>query len=43
VVLEIRRDLYLDEAAWLPHDGESRIVGLVTDVVEAVAQRTTDG
>lgn len=42
VMLEIRRDLYLDEAAWLPHDGESRIEALVTDVVEAVASRATD-
>jgi N-formylglutamate deformylase len=35
VMLEIRRDLYLDEAAWLPHDGEASITALVRDVVHA--------
>jgi N-formylglutamate deformylase len=33
VMLEIRRDLYLDEAAWLPHADESSITEFVTSIV----------
>ncbi|MFO7777388.1 MAG: N-formylglutamate amidohydrolase [Nitriliruptoraceae bacterium] len=36
VMLELRRDLYLDEASATPHDGEARIAGFVTAVVSAI-------
>lgn len=37
VMLEIRRDRYLDEATATPHDGEATISRFVADVVRAVA------
>ena len=37
VMLELRRDLTLDEATATPHDGEARIARFVTAVVSAVA------
>lgn len=37
VMLEIRRDTYLDEATALPHDGETRVRSLVTRLVERLA------
>lgn len=36
VMLEIRRDTYLDEATATPHDGESRIAAFVTAVADAL-------
>ncbi|MBS3941064.1 MAG: N-formylglutamate amidohydrolase [Actinobacteria bacterium] len=36
VMLEIRRDTYLDETTATPHDGESRIAAFVTDVADAL-------
>jgi N-formylglutamate deformylase len=37
VMLELRRDLYLDEATARPHGGESRLTRFVTEVVAAIA------
>lgn len=37
VMLEIRRDTYLDEATARPHDGEARIRQLVNSLVERLA------
>ncbi len=37
VMLELRRDLYLDEATAQPHDGEARLTRFVTEVVAAIA------
>ncbi|GGI07085.1 N-formylglutamate amidohydrolase [Egicoccus halophilus] len=39
VMLEIRRDTYLDEATSRPHAGEEVVAGLVTDVAAALAVR----
>lgn len=36
VMLELRRDLYLDEATATPHDGEARIADFITAVVSAI-------
>lgn len=36
VMLEIRRDLYLDEATATPHAGEARIARIVDEVVSAI-------
>jgi len=36
VMLEIRRDTYLDEASLVPHDGEVHVADLVTAVVAAL-------
>ncbi|MFU8839240.1 MAG: N-formylglutamate amidohydrolase [Nitriliruptoraceae bacterium] len=36
VMLELRRDTYLDEATARPHEGEARIRGLVTAVVVGI-------
>jgi len=36
VMLELRRDLYLDEATATPHDGEARIARFVAAVVSAI-------
>ncbi|HSK24466.1 MAG TPA: N-formylglutamate amidohydrolase [Egicoccus sp.] len=37
VMLEIRRDTYLDEASAIPHDGEGRVAAFVTAVADALA------
>ena len=37
VMLELRRDLYLDEATARPHAGQARVTGFVTEVVAAIA------
>lgn len=37
IMLEIRRDTYLDEATARPHDGEARIRDLVTRLAERLA------
>jgi N-formylglutamate deformylase len=37
VMLELRRDLYLDEATARPHEGEARLARFVTEVVAAIA------
>jgi N-formylglutamate deformylase len=39
VMLEIRRDTYLDEATGRPHGGEQRLQQLCTEVVAAIAAR----
>jgi hypothetical protein len=36
-MLEVRRDTYLDEATACAHDGEVRVRGLVTSLVERLA------
>ena len=41
VMLEIRRDTYLDEVTARPHDGEARLRNLVTSVVERLAAELT--
>jgi N-formylglutamate deformylase len=38
VMLEIRRDQYLDEATARPHDGEAVVADLVTDLARAIAE-----
>lgn len=39
VMLEFRRDLYLDEATATPHDGEARLARAVTAVVSAIGSQ----
>jgi N-formylglutamate deformylase len=39
VMLELRRDLYLDEATATPHDGEARITRFVTAVVRSIGSQ----
>jgi N-formylglutamate deformylase len=39
VMLELRRDLYLDEATATPHDGEVRIARFVAAVVTAIGSQ----
>lgn len=39
VMLELRRDLYLDEATAIAHDGEARIAHFVAEVVSAIGSR----
>jgi len=42
VMLEVRRDVYLDEATARPHAGEGRVRSLVTDVVGRLAAALTE-
>lgn len=39
VMLEVRRDVYLDEAATRPHEGETRVADLVAAVVRGAGER----
>jgi N-formylglutamate amidohydrolase len=40
VMLEIRRDLYIDEATATPHDGFGQVEGFIEEVVHAAAERS---
>jgi N-formylglutamate amidohydrolase len=40
VMLEVRRDLYLDEATASPHDRFGRVEGFIEEVVRAAAERS---
>jgi hypothetical protein len=38
-MLEVRRDTYLDETSVRPHDGETRVRGMVTALVARLEAR----